>query len=315
MVHEPDITVVTPTYCRPDVLTRLVLALEAQTLPVDQFDVVIVDNNSPDETSTRLAELAASTPLRLRHLVERTPGPAATRNTGWKATSAPIIAFIDDDCVPEPDWLAAGLKEMEADVRLGVMQGCTRKPEGVPTYYWSLWREILGPTPYFEACNIFYRRAALEETGGFDEDIAYYGEDASLGWAVVEAGWKRGYAAAAVAYHDVEERGLRYHVKTGLLERNLARLAKRYPQFRRDAFWRPWAFRPENAAFTLATAGVLLAPWRRRALVLVLPYARLRMPRIGHPSWARLFAQRIVVDAAQFVGMRIGTFRYRLVVL
>jgi GT2 family glycosyltransferase len=310
-----DVTVVVPTFRRPHLLERLLDALEAQTFPNDRFDVVVVDNASPDDTSERLAKFAARTPLAFRHLVQTVPGPAATRNKGWRATSAPIVAFVDDDCVPEPDWLENGLAAIARDDSLGVVQGCTRKPEGEPTYYWSLWREITGPTPYFEACNIFYRRRALEQTGGFDEDIAYYGEDAALGWAVVDAGWRRGYAPDAVAYHDVEERGLRYHVKTGLLERNIALMAKRHPQFRRDAFWRPWAFRPENAAFTLAVAGVALSWWRRPALVLVVPYLRLRLPPAGHPDRLRLFLQRVVVDGAQFAGMRMGSLRYRLAVL
>src|SRR5207247_492527 len=109
-------------------------------------------------------------------------------------------------------------------------------------------------------------------TGGFDEGISYYGEDTALGWSVLEAGWRRGFAEDAVAYHDVEERGLRYHVRTGLLERNVVALAKRFPGYRRDAFWRPWAHRPEDAAFAMAVAGLALARWHRPALLLVLPY-------------------------------------------
>jgi GT2 family glycosyltransferase len=307
--------VVVPTYCRPHLLERLVAGLEGQTLPADQFEVVIVDNNSPDDTSERIAALAEASPLRVRQLVECERGPAATRNAGWRTTSTDVVAFIDDDCVPEPEWLAAGLQAMHADARLGVVQGCTKKPAASRTGDWSLSREIVAPTPFFEACNIFYRRGALDDTGGFDQDIAYYGEDTSLGWAVMEAGWSRGFAAGAVAYHDIEERGVRYHLRVGLLERNAARLAKRFPGFRREACWRPWAFRRENAMFALAFVGLVLATRKPVAIVLALPYARMRLPGPDHPRRARFMVERMLVDAARVTGTTLGSLRYRTFVL
>jgi GT2 family glycosyltransferase len=311
-----DIAVVVPTYCRPHLVARLVAALERQTLSPDRFEVIVVDNASPDDTIDRLTAIAAHSPLRLRHLVEPTRGPAATRNAGWRSCSTELVAFVDDDCEPEPGWLAAGLAAIEADDQLGVVQGCTRKHDGVPLGDWTLWRQVAGPSPFFEGCNIFYRRAALESAGGFDEQLAVYGEDASLGWTVVDAGWQRGFARDAVVYHDTEERGVRYHVRTGLLERNVARIAKQHPEFRRAAFWRPWAFRRENAAFTVAVAGLLLALTGRRAgLLLALPYVRLRLPPEGHPRPTRLFCERVLVDAAQFTGMRLGSVRHGLAVL
>jgi GT2 family glycosyltransferase len=208
---------------------------------------------------------------------------------------------------------------MSADGRLGVVQGCTRTPEDAPIGNWTLTRQIDGPTPYFEGLNIFYRRAALEGTGGFDEEIANYGEDAALGWAVVDAGWLRGYAADAVVYHDAEERGVRYHLWAGLLERNVALIAKRHPRFREEAFWRPWAFRSKDAKFTLALVGVLVAVRRPAALVASVPYAHhlytRRPSRSSLKSQGRWFLERIAVDAAQFVGMRVGSIRHRVAVL
>jgi GT2 family glycosyltransferase len=294
----------------------MVSALEAQTLARDRFDVIIVDNASPDDTTEQLRALAASTPLHLRHLVERRPGPAATRNTGWRASTAPLLAFIDDDCVPEPRWLAAGLAALAADPGIGVVQGCTDRPEGTQLGDWTLWRQIREPTPWFEGCNIFYRRDALEAAGGFDEEIRYYTEDTSLGWSVMAHGWKRGYAEDAVAIHDVEERGLRYHLRVGLLERNVARMAKHHPEFREAAFWRPYAFRYEGAAFALALAGVVVA--RRSPVVgaaLLLPYLRVRVPPPEHPRRLRFLLERVLVDAAQFAGMRWGSVQHRVLVI
>jgi GT2 family glycosyltransferase len=315
---DPKVTVVVPTFRRSHLLGRLHRSLERQTYPHDRFDVVIVDNDSPDDTAMVLKQIEAETTIELRHLVETQRGPAATRNRGWRATSSEIIAFLDDDCAPEPGWLEAGVAALVADDTLGVVQGCTRLPAGSSVGDWTLTRQIAGHTPYFEGLNIFYRRAAIEQTDGFDEGIGNYGEDAALGWAVVDAGWRAGYAPDAVVFHDAEERGVRYHMWTGVRERNVALLAKRHPGFRREAFWRPWAFRWENAAFTVAVIGLLAAPWRRLALLLVLPYARflrIRFPQPDHPHRLRWLAERIAVDASQFVGMRVGNIRYRIAVL
>ena len=108
-------------------------------------------------------------PYRVRAI--RTPqndGPAATRNLGWKATGAPFVAFLDDDCTPEPGWLEAGLRAISASPTIGVLQGRTRAPEGVDVKAlpdWSLWRIIEEPTPFFEGCNLFFRRTALGDYG------------------------------------------------------------------------------------------------------------------------------------------------------
>src|SRR5207245_2301533 len=89
-----------------------------------------------------------------------------------------------------PEWLEAGEKAF-ADHAIGVVQGRTRVPDGVDVHalpQWALWREIEQGGPYFEACNIFYRRAALERTRGFDEVMRGWGEDTTDGG---QHGWAR----------------------------------------------------------------------------------------------------------------------------
>jgi GT2 family glycosyltransferase len=239
-------------------------------------------------------------------------GPAPARNIGWRAKSAPVLAFIDDDCVPGPGWLEAGLAAFE-NPRLGVLQGQTRRPAGATIGNWTLWREITGPTAFFEGCNLFFRREAFEQTGGFH--YPFYGEDTVAGWSVVDAGWERGYAGDAVVLHDVEERGVGWHVRAGLQEHHLVDIAVRHPGFRAEAFWRPWAFRRENAACTAALAGVVLARWWRPALLLAVPYLRWRFPRAHHPERARLALERLAVDAAQSASLAVGSVRHRTLVL
>ncbi|MHB1487393.1 MAG: glycosyltransferase family 2 protein [Acidimicrobiales bacterium] len=308
----PEISVVVPSYRRPELLNRLVAALEAQSLARHRFEVLIVDNGSGDSTTEVLADLAGSTPLSLRPMsVVENHGPARARNLGWRHARAPIVAFIDDDCVPDAEWLEQGLEAMAGDPAVGVLQGTTLPPDGATYSDWTIYREVTGPSPYFEACNVVYRKQALEAVGGFDEEIGYYGEDTALGWAVLEAGWARSFCAAAVVYHDVEDRDLKWHIKAGYKEGNLVGLAERFPEFARAAFWRPWAARDRNAAFPLALIGLALTPVFPAAVLAVKPYFDIRQPPADHPRLVRLVLERAVVDLAILVGTQVAAIKHR----
>jgi GT2 family glycosyltransferase len=315
------ITVVVPTYRRPELLPRLVAALEAQTLGRDAFEVVIVDNASGDGvTPDTLAKLEAASPLRLRVLtIDHNRGPAAARNLGWRSATTPYVAFTDDDCEPVPRWLASGLTQLEFSDAVGVVQGRTVKPDdaGYPYTDWTTYREVLAPSPWFEGCNLFFRRDALEAAGGFDEDFHFGGEDTAAGWSVVTAGWERVYDQDAVVRHDLAERGVGWHALMGWREGNLLAVARKYPRLRTEGFWRPWAFRPHNVVFAAGAAGTVAAALARRPRLLLawVPWLVLRRPPRGHHRAARLVAERWWVDAATFAGMKAAAVRYRQWVL
>ncbi|HEX7250646.1 MAG TPA: glycosyltransferase family 2 protein, partial [Burkholderiales bacterium] len=89
MQPRPDVSVVVPTCGRPQLLERCLAALHRQTLAAERYEIVVV------EDTTR-------------------SGPATARNRGWRAARAAVIAFTDDDTIPGPDWLAEGLRAIEA---------------------------------------------------------------------------------------------------------------------------------------------------------------------------------------------------------
>src|SRR4051794_39486521 len=86
-------------------------SLRAQTVDPSRFEIVIVDDASDDDTPQLLSREAERWGPRL-HVIrrDRSEGPAVARNTGWRAAGAPLVAFIDDDCVASPGWLEAGLE-------------------------------------------------------------------------------------------------------------------------------------------------------------------------------------------------------------
>lgn len=317
-MNEPAISVVVPTYRRPDRVRRLVAALEGQTLDCDRFEVVIVDDASGDDTMAVLADLAAATPLDLRPLgLEQNGGPAKARNLGWRSSRGAYVAFTDDDCVPRPDWLERLLTRAVAAPGLGVLQGATHRPAvAYPFTFNTVWRETLQPSPYFEGCNLTFSRAMLERTGGFDERYHLGCEDTSAGWAAVAQGGSWVFEAGAIVEHDIEERPLRYHLTMAWREGVFVDIAKRYPEFRHRGLWKPWAHRPWNLAFVVGFVATTTAVRWPVALLGWVPWLLLRSPSPRHPRVAaRAVARRFLNDAVVEAGMLTGSIRNRIVVL
>lgn len=106
-----QVSVVVPTFKRPDLLQRCLEALLAQDFNPAAYEVIVVDDAASPETEALVQARAALSAPSLRYLAVTGSrhGPAAARNRGWQAARGSIIAFTDDDCLPEPGWLQAVL--------------------------------------------------------------------------------------------------------------------------------------------------------------------------------------------------------------
>src|SRR5215211_1299067 len=144
------------------------------------------------EGTTSSSRNATHSALARRHPAFRAAaGPAAARNAGWRRASAEWVAFLDDDVVPSPSWLAdlaADLEGLGADVAASQGRIVVPMPEGRRPTDWE--RNVRGlETARWATAEMAYRRAVLVEVGGFDERFPRaYREDADLGLRVVGAG-------------------------------------------------------------------------------------------------------------------------------
>jgi GT2 family glycosyltransferase len=120
----PEVSVVVPTHDRPAGLADVLDGLRAQTARGRALRGVVVDDGSTPPQAPAAGGLALRT---LRHDGAR--GPAAARNTGWRAARAALVAFTDDDCVPEPGWLEALLAAAGGDPAV-IVQGPVAPPPG-----------------------------------------------------------------------------------------------------------------------------------------------------------------------------------------
>jgi histidinol-phosphate phosphatase family protein len=174
--------VVVPTVGRPS-LTALLDALR------DFPGRVLVVDDRPDRDRDLVVDTHDGVELRR----SRGAGPAAARNVGWQAATAPWVVFLDDDVVPDPGWqgwLGADLAAADPDVA-GV-QGRLRVPlpTGRRPTDWE--RNVAGlTTARWATADMAYRRDVLAAVGGFDERFPRaFREDADLALRVQAAGWR-----------------------------------------------------------------------------------------------------------------------------
>jgi mycofactocin system glycosyltransferase len=255
-----DITVVIPVR---DGAAGLAVTLAALARDTSPRQVIIVDDGSQPPVDPAAAHGAEV----IRHPDAR--GPAAARNTGWRAARGGLVAFLDADCAPAPGWLTTLLPHF-ADPALGAVAPriASRAPVGgraaIGAYEAVRSPLDLGPraspvrpgsrVPYVPTAALVVRRQALEETAGFDEAM-HFGEDVDLVWRLDTQGWRVRYQPAASVTHPS---------RPGLA----AWLEQRYHYGRSAA---PLAARHRRAVAPLA-----VSPWSTLAWILV---------AAGHP-WA-----------------------------
>ncbi|MBN2054942.1 glycosyltransferase [bacterium] len=185
MTGRPLVSVVVPTRNRWEALDRCLSALLVQDWPVDRFEVIVVNDGGTDGTGRVLARRAGGAP-RLRCIHAGGRGPAAARNAGIRSARGTIVAFTDDDCIPDPDWLRMIAERLERADLVGVGGLTYSDPDSITPFT----HQVEDAHPYsFPTCNVAYRREALAAAGGFDEDYPHpYNEDWDLVFAMQRIG-------------------------------------------------------------------------------------------------------------------------------
>ena len=198
------VSVVVPTYKRPELLARCLTALVEQDLDPTSYEIIIVDDAACEETRHEIEGWAARiAPCghTLRYMpVTGMHGPAIARNVGWRAASGKIIAFTDDDCLPTAGWLRAGLAAFTEGV-VGVSGRLVMPLREMPTDYELNAAQLVHAE--FITANCFYRRECLKAISGFDERFtAAWREDSDLMFRLTKQ-YKRSIESFVFAPHAV----------------------------------------------------------------------------------------------------------------
>ncbi|MDQ3703086.1 MAG: glycosyltransferase [Chloroflexota bacterium] len=210
---EPIVSVVVPTYNRSQSMQRLLHVLGAQTLPVDRFEVVVVDDGSTDGTPEVLRRSAAALPYRLRVFEQQHGGPALARNLGVAQARGRLIVFVDDDVVPAADLLATHVATHESEPD-AVVIGPMSPPYDMPRPAWIRWEEKQLLAQYesmiaglwactarqFYTGNASLPRDRFLRAGGFDAHFKR-AEDVELAYRLHNAGARFIFNHRAVVLH------------------------------------------------------------------------------------------------------------------
>jgi len=178
---------VIPTFNRADMLASCLHALDGQRLSRADYEVVVVDDGSTDRTRDVIREWTLRTGMSLCMCSRSNGGPAAARNDGIRRARGALIAFVDDDCLPEPDWLQNLVDALPADTSCAGIGGrIVGKSDALVAQYVD-WRGLLdhqqngGGIVYLVTANALFRKSCLLEVGGFDERFRWAGgEDPEL---------------------------------------------------------------------------------------------------------------------------------------
>jgi len=321
----PAVAVVVATHDRAVLLPRLLEALASQR-GAPPYEVVLVDDASGDDTWAVLQALAAQTACPVRVLrLPRNRGPATARNVGWRTTSAPLVAFTDDDCVPAPHWLAALVSGLAtADLAQGRTLPDPEQLAGSGPFSRTL--RIEREDGFYQTCNLAYRREILQLTGGFDEEFRHpAGEDTELAWRALEAGAAAVFVSAALVHHDVRPSSLAAALRDTPRWGSVVLAVRKHPALRQRMhsrwFWR--AAHPPALAAAAGLAVLALSRGRGRLLLgaaLLVPYTRYRLvteqlPRTGPRRRVALLPAALLVDAAEVAVCAAASVRERSLLL
>lgn len=180
------------TYNRSDLLGGAIESLCHQTLAVDQYEILVVDNASTDQTAALVKEYQTTFDQHcIRYIYESQPGLGRARNRALQEAQGVYIAYIDDDARAAPDWLERALHLLQGPEQPFCVGGVIRpfytsaKPEWFKDEYesftWGLQPRRLNPGESFCGSNMTWVRQTLYEKGGFDEQVGVRGEVLSGG--------------------------------------------------------------------------------------------------------------------------------------
>ena len=218
-----ELSVIIPTYQRPQSLLRALGSLQKQVVP--KWEILIVDNEASRDTERLVAKNRAAFNSPVKYIAEPRLGLHYARHAGVRAAQGQVLVFTDDDATFDSHWLEAYAKAFAHHPRMAAAGGAI-KPKWEaepPTWLRAYLRDktvfpilslldsadefTLGPQGFFFGANMAVRRSVLFEVGGFNPDS--FGQDwlgdgeTGLNYKLWQRGLLIGYVPEAVVYHHI----------------------------------------------------------------------------------------------------------------
>lgn len=218
------VTVILCTYNRSQSLIKALTSVSNSIVPGSiAWEVLVVDNNSPDKTREVVEEFCRKYPQRFRYLFEPRQGKSHALNSGIRATDADVLAFMDDDVEVDTYWLANLTRVLESGPWSGVGGRILAEAGFVPPRWMETkGRYALAPLAFFDlgdkagetkeapfGTNMAFRKEVFQKYGDFRTDLGpqpgseIRNEDTEFGTRVLNGGERFWYEPTALVYHSV----------------------------------------------------------------------------------------------------------------
>lgn len=175
-------SIIIPTYNRSDVIIRSLETWAAQTLPASEFEVIVVDNNSTDNSAQLIQDFVADKP-NFHYLLEKQKGSTNARHAGARMAKSYILIFCDDDGLFNPECIREVLNVYSANENVAAVAGKIEiqwdapAPDWIEPYLFMLGRlnygnEVIFRKDIYLNGGIFsIRKVVFNELGGFNPDL------------------------------------------------------------------------------------------------------------------------------------------------
>jgi len=198
----PKISVIVCTYNGEKTLRACLQSLKR--LNYHDYEILVVDDGSNDHTPQIAREFTG-----VRYCRQAHQGLGAARNRGARESTGEFLAYTDDDCEADEDWLlflahaflvagfdAAGGPNIPPPAT-GLVQACVAAAPGSPTHV------LLGDrsAEHLPGCNLAVTRAAFDRVGGFGDEFRAAGDDVDFCWRLLAEGFEIGFVPGAFVWH------------------------------------------------------------------------------------------------------------------
>jgi cellulose synthase/poly-beta-1,6-N-acetylglucosamine synthase-like glycosyltransferase len=199
------LSVIVPAYNEAKNITNCLKSLSNQTYPQEQYEIIVVDDGSTDQTPTLVQNFPG-----IRLIRQENQGPAAARNRGVQQARGEIVIFTDADCIPLPDWIAEMVRPFQQNPEIVAVKGAyeTRQRGWTPRFvqlefedkYDKLKKQRF--IDFIDTYAAAYRRQIFLQAGGFSLDFHLpSAEDAELGFRIANKGYKMVFNPQARVIH------------------------------------------------------------------------------------------------------------------
>jgi len=195
------VSVIIPVFNDCDRLMKCLKALYLQTYPYSSYEIIVIDNNSTENIYSVCKQFP-----NVRYETESKQGSYAARNKGLSVAKGDVVAFTDSDCIPDTDWLTAGVRAL-SETNVGLVAGhiqffSERDHHSVAEYVDScihLQQKVYAQQGYGATANVFTWRSMLDKVGLFEEVVSL--GDRDFGLKVKAAGFEVIYSPDAIVLH------------------------------------------------------------------------------------------------------------------